>query len=67
MEEGHGKNEAAEGKTVRNDPVSGSQPILCINSGSSSLKFALHKLESGKETLMAEGSVLSASYRPMRI
>jgi acetate kinase len=57
MGKGNDKNEDVEERTVKNKPASDRYPILCINSGSSSLKFALYKLESGKETLLAEGSV----------
>lgn len=57
MRKGHDKNKNVEERTVKNKPASDRYPILCINSGSSSLKFALYKLESGKETLLAEGSV----------
>lgn len=32
-------------------------PILCMNSGSSSLKFALYQLGDEEETLLAEGAV----------
>jgi acetate kinase len=31
--------------------------ILCLNSGSSSLKFALYQLEAASDTTLAEGSV----------
>ncbi len=32
-------------------------PILCFNSGSSSLKFALYKVRANEEALLAEGAV----------
>ena len=32
-------------------------PILCLNSGSSSLKFALYHLGEAEETRLAEGAV----------
>jgi acetate kinase len=57
MGKGLAKKKCSERKTTKNKPVSSRYPILCINSGSSSLKFALYKLESGKETLLAEGAV----------
>jgi|GEM_PF-4597685 len=31
--------------------------ILCLNSGSSSLKFALYQLDNARETLLAKGAV----------
>ena len=31
--------------------------ILCLNSGSSSLKFALYQLQVASETMLAEGSI----------
>jgi len=34
-----------------------SRVILCLNSGSSSLKFALYQIGDGKETLLAQGAV----------
>ncbi len=37
--------------------VSGSQYILCINSGSSSLKYALYRIARDDETLLARGAV----------
>jgi len=55
--ERHDKNEDTEGTTVKNEPLSDRYPILCLNSGSSSLKFALYESEDRKETLIAEGSV----------
>src|SRR5271169_6733891 len=34
-----------------------SQVILCLNSGSSSLKFALYQIGDGEEILVAQGAV----------
>jgi acetate kinase len=42
---------------VKEAPASGRHPILCINSGSSSLKIALYESDGRKEMLIAEGSV----------
>jgi acetate kinase len=38
------------------DPASASQVILCLNSGSSSLKFALYRLGVGEEVRLAHGA-----------
>ena len=37
--------------------TSGIQYVLCLNSGSSSLKYALYRMAQEDETLMAQGSV----------
>jgi acetate kinase len=34
-----------------------SRVLLCLNSGSSSLKFALYRIGDGEETLLAQGVV----------
>jgi acetate kinase len=39
------------------DPASAHHDILCLNSGSSSLKFALYQLEGVKELRLAQGAV----------
>jgi acetate kinase len=44
-------------KTEKDNVKSERYPILCLNSGSSSLKFALYKLGDREEVLLAEGSV----------
>jgi hypothetical protein len=38
------------------DPASAHHVILCLNSGSSSLKFALYSLGEGKEVRLAHGA-----------
>ena len=39
------------------DPASAKHVILCLNSGSSSLKFALYRLGDGEELRLAHGAV----------
>lgn len=39
------------------DPSPGKHVILCLNSGSSSLKFALYRIGDGEETRLARGAV----------
>ena len=42
---------------MQREPSSDEHVILCLNSGSSSLKFALYCLGEGEETLLARGAV----------
>jgi acetate kinase len=44
-----------------------SRVILCLNSGSSSLKFALYQIGDGREVLLAEGAVESNDAQTARL
>ncbi len=44
-----------------------SRVILCLNSGSSSLKFALYQISDGEEVLLAQGAVESNSAQNARL
>ena len=48
-------------------PSSGAPVILCINGGSSSLKYALYRLSEKNETSLCEGSVLGMAQLPQVI
>src|SRR5262249_11823401 len=45
------------GQAMQPDPSSAKHVILCLNSGSSSLKFALYRLGSAEEVQLARGAV----------